>query len=608
MFLLLAACVDSGPLEGGVAPILVGEGFWDTPFPADSRLVNGHPDLSAFPGATTVPIFEAYIALAATLDGWGTNSPIYLRFAEPPDMEAFPSPEDSLADDSPVLLLDVDPYSPYRGQAIPVISELREAPDQYGADNLLAVAPLPGFPLRPATKYALVLRPPLASIGEMPAGWEDDPYWLDMVETLGSRGVPSRHVAAATVFTTQDPVSELARVAWQIQSGRVGRPAWEPALTMLEETSYYRLYEGYVTVPIWQEGERPYRDTGGGFVFDAFGRPVVQGWERVKFALTVPTDPVPDAGWPLVIYSHGTGGDHLSFTSGTSAEGPAMANRGVAMFGIAQPLHDDRATPTTSAELDTFNFTNPEAGRTSFRQGAADQIWLAARLAEAASDFSVAGDTLRIEHDNLTFFGHSQGAMVGALGASWLSVDCRAVGLSEAGGGTAASALLKVDPIAIEPILAAAVGVEAGTLTTLHPVLALVQMLSEPTDPLNYASSWFAEAPPWPGVRPVPVLLTEGLLDTFTPPVTIESLATAAHLPIVGTMYAKPAGFDLRDLGADNFPAKGNVEGWDGSRVTAGLAQYPDEGHFAIYYDKDAKDLYKDFLESAAYGETELPE
>jgi len=150
------------------------------------------------------------------------------------------------------------------------------------------------------------------------------------------------------------------------------------------------------------------------------------------------------------------------------------------------------------------------------------------------------------------------------------------------------------------------VGVEPGTLTTFHPVLALVQMLSEVTDPLNYAPDWFAEAPEW-AARPVPMLLTEGLLDTYTPPVTIEALATAGRVPVVGELYAEPEGFALRGLGADARPAEGNAEGWDGEPVTAGLAQFPDQDHFAIYHDPDARGLYKDFLESAVHGAAELP-
>jgi hypothetical protein len=49
------------------------------------------------------------------------------------------------------------------------------------------------------------------------------------------------------------------------------------------------------------------------------------------------------------------------------------------------------------------------------------------------------------------------------------------------------------------------------------------------------------------------------------------------------------------------------VTAFDGSRVTAGLAQFEGQGHFAIYDDRDARSLYKDFLETAAAGAPELP-
>jgi hypothetical protein len=103
------------------------------------------------------------------------------------------------------------------------------------------------------------------------------------------------------------------------------------------------------------------------------------------------------------------------------------------------------------------------------------------------------------------------------------------------------------------------------------------------------------------------MLLTEGLLDTYTPPRTIEALATAARLPIAGEMLYEPEGFALRELGPESLPLKNNVLSWDGDdEVTAGLAQFADQGHFAVYDDKDAMDLYRDFLESASYGTPKL--
>ena len=73
-------------------------------------------------------------------------------------------------------------------------------------------------------------------------------------------------------------------------------------------------------------------------------------------------------------------------------------------------------------------------------------------------------------------------------------------------------------------------------------------------------------------------------------------------------MVAEPAGFELRGLGASDRPLARNVTAWNGDEVTAGLAQFAGEGHFAIYDDADAKDLYKDFLETAAAGAPELSE
>lgn len=597
------ACTVDYADNGGVLPILAGEGFYDTPIPSDSRLVNGRPSLEGFPGADEVPLIADYVAVAPQLDGWGTNSPIYLRFEDVPDLDEIPSAAESIEPTSNLQLIDIDAASDHRGEAVPVVTQFWETADQYGAANLLAVMPVAGFPLRPHTKYALIVRSPIAGEGAMPENWEEDPYWLPLLETLPVRALESWQVNAATIFTTASPVQETSRIATAIQSGEVGRPPWEPQLTLYEEVNAYLTFEGFVTVPIWQRGERPYRSEGGGFVFDEFGNPEVQGWERIRFALVVPNDKPPDDGWPLVVYSHGTGGDYLSFVRNRNDdEGPGMAERGVAMIGISQPLHGDRKTDDTNEEFDTFNYLNPESGRSSFRQGALDQVWMVERMSESATSFVYDGDQIEINHDRLMFFGHSQGAMVGALAAPFISTRVVAVGLSAAGGGTAEAAISKVDPIPVLPLLASALRLDEEVLSVLHPVLGMVQMLSDATDPMNYGPYWFSWAPEWEG-ESVDMLLTEGLEDTYTPPRTIEALATAAGMPIAGEMLYEPAGFALRGLGAEALPFEENIVGFDGGEVTAGLAQFADVGHFAIYEDDDAKDLYRDFLESAAYDD-----
>src|SRR5581483_1903847 len=100
--------------------------------------------------------------------------------------------------------------------------------------------------------------------------------------------------------------------------------------------------------------------------------PVPQGMIDIHFTLTLPPGPMPDAGWPVAIYAHGTGGNADSFVNdGTAA---AAAAQHVAMLGFDQIFHGERGSPTVSPEVAFFNFTNPHAGRTNNRQAALDLV------------------------------------------------------------------------------------------------------------------------------------------------------------------------------------------------------------------------------------------
>mgnify|MGYP001330713302 CR=1 FL=1 len=71
----------------------------------------------------------------------------------------------------------------------------------------------------------------------------------------------------------------------------------------------YEMYVGSYTALNFQEGEIPYADTGGGFVFDN-GVPVPQFEERIPFALALPLPGFsqPEEGWELPAPLHGTEG------------------------------------------------------------------------------------------------------------------------------------------------------------------------------------------------------------------------------------------------------------------------------------------------------------
>ena len=606
--LFLGACVQSAP--DGALPVVTGPAFFDRPWPSDARLLNGHPDLSDFPRQGQYPLVDAYLASAYELDGFGTNSPVYVQFETPIDTTLLPSPSASVSLDTPVMLIDVDPQSPHRGERVPLQFQYWPGETTWTPANLLAVAPVFGFPLRPATTYALVLRAPLAGpvLGEV-WGYHGDPAYADTETTLRGLGLDPESVSLAVPFTTQNPVAEMDRIAAAIWDELAPGP-FEPEVVAIEGRSAYTLYTGSVTVPVWQTGERPYHSSGGGFRFAPDGTPEVYRWERTAFSLTIPYGTMPEGGWPVVLYAHGTGGDNFSFCSDGSSEeeGSVMGREGVAMFGISQPLHGDRATPDTNTDLDTFNFYNPDAGRSNFRQGALDQVYLARMLTANQPSFSADGVNLRLDPARVAYFGHSQGGLTGALAAPFFRGRIRGAGFSGTGGGLALTIVLRKDPIDIALVLEALLGFgEDEHVTPLHPVIGVVQTLVEATDPLNYGGWWFAEQPPW-AATPVPILLTEGLHDQATPSVTTEALAAAARVPIVGDPSTSPEALTLRGLAPIPLPTSGNVLGWDGAFITAGLGQFPDQDHYAIYQDKAARRLYRDFLVTALDGDAALEE
>jgi len=119
-----------------------------------------------------------------------------------------------------------------------------------------------------------------------------------------------------TVFTTGAPASETARVA---KDAREAQPA--PTVTRRGVEAHdpwggLRRIRGSLTVLHRTIRQATLRSrslrTGGGFVFDAQGAPIKQREFSPRFALAVPKQaqcPMPAAGYPIVMYAHGTGGD-----------------------------------------------------------------------------------------------------------------------------------------------------------------------------------------------------------------------------------------------------------------------------------------------------------
>jgi hypothetical protein len=614
----LALTVACAPEINGPTPIFSSGGsFFDQPWPADFRArADGAPDLATFPNPSGVALIDTYTRLAEEIPGFANNAPVYFRFDGPLDLDRLPSPEASLTAESPLVLVDVDPASPHRGERFPVQWQWFDAPGAFQAENQLAIVPVFGFPLRPSTTYAAIVTTAVAAPHpDFPGAFDEDhplhAAYAPLADALFFLGVDARDVAVATVFTTQDPLAEM-RTLVRFVRDNIEMPDLSQSVDELRKNNFYQAFQGTYLSPVFQAGVRPYRESEGGFAFDEAGTPQITAWDEMRFSLCGPLDlsNPPANGWAIAIQQHGTGGDFASHCDSNQGMEVAaqLGDVGILSIGIDQPLHGTRGTSDTLTDLDTFNINNPESARTNQRQGAIDAIYLAHALREHPPTFTLPdGQTVRIDPEKILFFGHSQGGTTGALAAPWLGADVQAAVLSGTGGGLAITLVERKDPLDIAQVVAATTGFfPEEVLTPLHPVAALVQHLVEVTDPMNYAPYWYAEDGLWSDHTALSVLLTSGLLDPYTPYASAEALAAAARMPQLVPAATEPVSLALRGLSPVEAPLTGNAPTFDGGAVTAALSQWPDADHFPVFDSRELAVIYREFLRSAAEGEATL--
>ena len=602
------------PVEPNNSILLSGDGFFDTPWPSDSRTTEGGPDLSNFPGVTDYPILEGYIAEAQNLDGFGTNSPLFMRFQNPMDTTLLPTPDQSAHPDSPLFLLNIDPISDARGTLTPIEWHFQTEATRWQPENLLAVQPVWGMPLRPRTRYALVVTTDIAK-KESPFAdlWHrsqpEYAAWQDLADTLRLAHIDQDRVAYASQFTTQDTSGEMARLVYRVQEGMRSDPL-DQELEFIRSNAWYSAWRGHTRVPIFQHGEPPFLTEGGGFVFDEQAWPVLAGWESVEMVVTIPAgSEAPEDGWPVVLYVHGTGGNAEGFANeniGTEVAS-MLATAGAVGVGIALPFHGDRYMGVDPA-LVSFNYFNATAGRSNFRQATLEQIWLIESLTDQAHHWWGESEDLTIDvhtnPDSVAYMGHSHGGELGSIAAPFIGHKVQGVVLSGAGGGISISAVHRTaDDYPIQDLLRETFQFEDHEeLNEFHPLLGMIQLVGEATDPINYSPYWNAVSPNW-NSEPVDILLFEGLFDVYTPPKATEAMAGAARIPILAPVAQQSLVQELLQIDGVEAPTTANVEGWNGTMVTGGLVQYSDNGHFTVFNDFQAARQYRDFLSSALYDE-----
>ena len=644
---LFAACgsSDTDPDTGTTivfdldSPLSEQGQFFDRPFPSDLRLVEGHPNLAAYPNPDGIKLLADLVPLGEGRPGFSTNMASYFRFTAPlaPMAEA-----DVIAAEvsSPILLIDIGADSPERGRLIPTVARTL-VKDDYVPENVLAVAPRPGLILRGDRQYAMVIMKSLgdaagealkapeviASLvkGEVPAGAEGQQYselYQPLWDTLETLEIDPSEVAAATIYTTGDVVAGLAELSEQMRGEY--SVSVEGLKVDEDDGDHERFCEviGTVSFPQFQVGIPPFIEEGT-FEFGSDGLPELQRFEEAGVVLTLPKGEMPVGGYPLAMYFHGSGGlyqqvvDRGRVTSvggdTTKGEGPSfvLAPHGFAMVGSAHPLNPERLPGAGDTEY--LNLNNLATLPFTFQQGAIEQrLLLDALLSQAIAPEALAGCTGMTLPDGETDFHFAAGKVV-AMGQSMGGMYTNIIGAIEprigavvptGAGGMWHYFILETSIVAgARGLLSVVFRTPEQELSFLHPTLQLLGLAWEVAEPMVYMPRLARD--PLPGHPARPVYEPAGEGDSYFPTPIYDAAALSYGNEQAGEEVWTSMQDSLSLIGREGFidyPVTDNLTSDSGDAYTGVVVQYEGDGIYdahAIYGQLDeVKYQYGCFLET----------
>ncbi|MFO0598836.1 MAG: hypothetical protein U0228_26250 [Myxococcaceae bacterium] len=616
----------------------VKQDFYRLPFPNDAlRDGSGKIDFSRHPKEPQ-PMFgfdllgRYFEALAP--EPFGNAPTIVMRFDGPIDFTTI-----KLTGTDPTVRL----VSLEQGQGQPRGLSLlfNQAANKYVCSNWLAVRPYDGDSL-PAGTYALVVTKGIkGNNGGGDVGQSADftamlqatapteaaqalawPKYAPLRAWVTAQNLQPTDVLGAAVFTVGNPRRLMERLStavaaasaptadtWVKCGGATPSPCPDANGPRACGTSTaFDEWHTLLTVPIFQQGTAPYLVPSQGGGMDWSSAPLMPvRTEKICASLTVPKGTAPAAGWPVVLYAHGTGGTYraqaadgsgaalASITLPGVATGPVQA----AVLGFDQVGHGPRRGAlgqNTSPDDIVFNFANPASGRGTMAQGATDLLSVVRYLKALPQNFPAELPPLDVTH--LAFWGHSQGATEGAL---FLAMDRSVDGalLSGASATLVNSLTSKKAPVDIAGGLWAALGESSpGAVSVFHPVLGLLQSWTDVVDPLHFASR--NAVVPADGATPAfarHLFQVWGKDDLYTPRAVQTSYARASGVAFVGPQVDD---FDQTPVTS----ASGNVT--QPRAVTAAMRQYVPsgyDGHFVVFNNTSATTDASRFIGRVLRGE-----
>ncbi len=416
----------------------------DTPYPYDYYLDSddGHIllDTGAF-SAELLPLMAdaGYPEQLALCHGFATYTFLsFLASAAVDPAELPTTPEATIDDDSPVLLLQMGPDGAPVAR-VPFNINTRDFIEDDGDHHLVSLTPL--TPLVPEARYALVIYDRLQAVGGDTYGMSRGfaqvmgiaaPPTLDAQRTALFAVEAARlqalvpmlpdatHVIAAVDFTTGNAATEMEGVMARFEDPN------DPEMQITVNLDP----DGDESPNVWTDGTSPdcpmepgelglviqgtfqpinFTSPKGRFEFKD-GRWTVFPPKDVAFSLMVPAGPGP---YPVVMLAHG-----IESSPGAMCRNARdVVREGMAVLRWELPRHGSRG----GGGYDFLALNDLLRIRDNFRQGATEIASLTMLLDSLHSELTVIpeeGDPVppAFDTNRIGFLGHSLGAIIGLLG------------------------------------------------------------------------------------------------------------------------------------------------------------------------------------------------
>lgn len=618
--------------------------FYAAPFPRPNReREDGSLRINDFPNPNgNVMVQQMVDMLERGAQGFSTNGAAYLPFSGPLDPTTLPaSVEESLAPESSVFLVNVDKASPYYGERLALEVSFKASAETYSPANVLVALPFQGFVLDPETLYAFVVTSKVRAADgtqlgspveleqlkrrKTPTAEADLPEAQRFTTSFGSlldyyaeNHLDASTIRAASVFRTGNAMTRHVR--WREQIAARPTPAATGIADAGETYDDYCVVRASAGLPVFQAGAKPYSTIGdGAMVEDGSGELIEQSVDSVEILLTVPKQPMPSDGFPMLLYGAGGGGKARQIIDrtkesedpdlglGPRGQGPALqlARRGVAGLGFPAPLAWERNPAAKDGLVDFWNTGNLWAFRGNIQQGILDFT----TLIEWVKHIEIPGElcpqasasTIRYDSKRLFVFGHSTGSTLGGAVIP-LEKDVRGGVLSGAGGSWVYNLLLAEAPVRLKAVASLLLALDPDDeLDRFDAPITLFQTAFEEVEMANWGRAQFHGALAQGDAKDL--LLLGGITDPGHFPRMITSYAMAVGMDVAAPAAEPSVVSELALLGRSEIalPARGNVQLQNGQTATAVALQRDAKGlnghHVAFEFD-DVKHAYGCFIKT----------